>query len=701
VYSLVTPLNTITGDALPPGDNLPRPAPYPDVVWRNPFNLSNIIGGKPDLAISKDGFLTVTPRTVGLFVFAVRCEEYRDNVKIGETRRDFQMLSVDCLTANPPVIKGKKLGDTNFTYKENMSVSFSNTTTDANRCIEVQVYDKDFHNAADGFIEKIRIRAIPIGFKGDVSGIIPTPFDATLTSSDSLATFRICFDKCPYVKGPFQVGIIAYDDACALPLLDTIRVTVNIEPPPNNKPRFTTADIVAEMQEGNPLIEWPIAAVDNDGDVMTISALPETGVALQNVGMKLTVNPQAGNTITGKFSWDPDCRRYDFANKTAFRIRLLVEDRDECVLADPDTMELNLKIKLPSNFSPIIDSDLTPDLQEQEIDSVVTQVNDVLSFNVISNDADGDAMVLGMTGMGFDPAQLSVTFPGDSRSGRVSSRFNWNIRCDQLDLTAKDDFTFRFLVVDKVNKCRIYKADTLYVRVVVLPPDNAQPNLRLTSLLPELKLSADNSVSILLGDQISVKLSGTDADIAPAPDLIKLEMIRAEGKVEPEGYIFAPAEGRNQVESVFSWKPECNIFQDGVYENEYLFTFRVYDDRCFNGKADTTVLHVNVRDIDGSDDDFIPPNVITPNNDGCNDFFALEGFDTPTACGEVHAPNLPLDNCVGRFLGVRIFNRWGVLLFESPDRNFRWYAPGEAMGVYFYYLSYSDKEYKGTISVTY
>jgi hypothetical protein len=178
-------------------------------------------------------------------------------------------------------------------------------------------------------------------------------------------------------------------------------------------------------------------------------------------------------------------------------------------------------------------------------------------------------------------------------------------------------------------------------------------------------------------------------------------LIDAEGTISPEGYIFDPASGHNQVESVFSWKPECNIFQNGVYENDYTFTFRVYDDRCFNAKADTTVLYVNIRDVDGSDDEFIPPNVITPNNDGCNDYFALEGFDEPTACGETRAPHLPLDNCVGRFLGVRIFNRWGILLFESADRKFRWYAPGEAMGVYFYYLSYSDKEYKGTISVTY
>ena len=32
-------------------------------------------------------------------------------------------------------------------------------------------------------------------------------------------------------KGPFVVGIVAYDDACSLPLSDTLRITVNIDTP--------------------------------------------------------------------------------------------------------------------------------------------------------------------------------------------------------------------------------------------------------------------------------------------------------------------------------------------------------------------------------------------------------------------------------------------------------------------------------------
>src|SRR5690606_41081456 len=79
VYSLVTPLNTKSSAAIPfPG---PGPRPYPDVTWRPPFGPSNVMNGNPDLRISDDGFITVTPTTRGWFVFAVKCEEFRGDRK--------------------------------------------------------------------------------------------------------------------------------------------------------------------------------------------------------------------------------------------------------------------------------------------------------------------------------------------------------------------------------------------------------------------------------------------------------------------------------------------------------------------------------------------------------------------------------------------------------------------------------------------
>ncbi|PGH38136.1 MAG: hypothetical protein CRN43_17045, partial [Candidatus Nephrothrix sp. EaCA] len=53
VYSLATPLNTLSGNSKPRAS----PGPYPDVQWRPGYSLSRVTGGTPDLRISRDGIL--------------------------------------------------------------------------------------------------------------------------------------------------------------------------------------------------------------------------------------------------------------------------------------------------------------------------------------------------------------------------------------------------------------------------------------------------------------------------------------------------------------------------------------------------------------------------------------------------------------------------------------------------------------------
>lgn len=110
-YSMVTPLSPKN-----PGQNqAPSPGPYPDVDWRAGYGATSAIPGSPALNIdAQTGQLSVTASQLGLFVFAVKVEEYRRGVKIGEVRRDFQFLVVDCppaTTPNPAVqVKNRPVG---------------------------------------------------------------------------------------------------------------------------------------------------------------------------------------------------------------------------------------------------------------------------------------------------------------------------------------------------------------------------------------------------------------------------------------------------------------------------------------------------------------------------------------------------------------------------------------------------------------
>ncbi len=700
VYSLATPLNTKSSDALPPSG--PRPRPYPEISWRPPFNFRNVMGGTPDLKISDSGFITVTPTVSGLFVFAVKCEEFRNGIKIGEVRRDFQMLVLtSCPVAEPPQIKGKKLTDADYTYDNTMSVSFSNTVMDDSRCIEVQVSDADALKADQNFNEKIKIKAIPLGFKKDVTGILPEITEATLING-STKEFRICFDACPLLNGPFQVGIVAYDDACSLPLSDTLKVTVNIEPPTNAKPFFTTPNVTALIQEGDN-ITWDIEAIDPDGDQLIVGLIP-VGFSPQQAGMKFSIVHQENGKVSAKLVWDAKCDVYDFTKKTNFELWVIAEDVDGCNLANPAIMKFNLSIKLPGNFKPIIDSDLIPDdPQKREVRHSAKKLYDTFSFNVTGSDLDNDFIVLDVRGIGFDINAYDIKFDRVEGNGAVASQFNWSLDCKKIDLNKQDVFNLQFIVVDNVNKCRFNNRDTLDVIVKIEPALNTKPLLEIKSLVATIPM-LNNAITTNLGNQIEMGLYGTDFDNIPTKDHIKIDLIDARGSVPPIGYIFASGEGDGFAETTFTWNPDCSIFLDNNFENDYRFTFRVFDNRCFNVMADTVAIDIIIKDVESNLTTFLPANIITPNGDNCNDYFAMEGIDaipvgecvTQDADGIVR---LPKDNCIRKFAFIRIYNRWGNKVFESNQRNFRWDAKGEPNGVYYYTLHFTDKEYKGSLTV--
>ncbi len=699
VYTLVTPLNATAAVALP----MPSPGPYPEVVWKPGYNLSNIIGGKPDLKISNEGLLTATPRTQGLFVFAVKIDEYRAGEKIGESRRDFQMLVVDaCPQAEPPQIKGKKLTDASFIYNNTMSVSFGNGVADADRCIQVRVSDPDASKIEDNFSEKISIRAVSLNFKKNVKEILPQITSTTLLNG-STQDFTICFPACPYIEGgPYQIGIIAFDDACSLPLSDTLKIEVNIQPPANTKPYFVkpinpiTSVIITEG--GFYESDFEIRDDENDELIVTIT---NNGFILADAGIAVQIEePRVNGIVKGKIRWDAFCDIFDFTNRTYFEVNISANDKDVCDTRELVTTTFKMNVLLPGNADPFIDTDLTVDPQERKVLNLERRINEKLSFTVTGKDlTDNDFLVLDVKQR--DSLKLfGISFPKVSGLGQVSSLFQWDLTCSTVDLKKKDKFLFQFIVVDNSNKCRFYKADTVDVQVKILPPLNAAPELIIQNGSTVVN---DQTVSITLGEPIFFNLIGTDADLLPDKDLLKLTLIEATGNVPPDGYVFTPKEGKGRVESVLSWSPDCSIFKDNIYENTYTFKFRLGDDRCFNVKADTVTLTVKVKDIDNNEREFLPPNVITPNGDGCNDYFAAEGTETCPLGDKTFNPDemiaFPPDNCIRKFELVRIYNRWGNSVFESVDRKFRWYAPDQPAGVYYYLIKFTDKDYKGSVSV--
>jgi hypothetical protein len=703
VYSIVTPLNSKERfRALPTGG--PNPGPYDSVVWKPGFSRVNIMRGNPDLRISDEGLLTVTPSeiSIGLYVFAVRCEEYRNGVKIGEVRRDFQMLVQSaCPDAEPPVIVGKAPGDVEFGSSNQLTVTYANTVTDTDRCFEVRVSDPDALKFDDNFSEDVKLKAIPVGFKKNIKSILPQVSSATI-SNDGTAVFEICLPKCPYnASGIFDIAIIAFDDACTLPLSDTLYIHVNLEPPPNQVPQFNNADgtdITATLEEGDNPSTWQLQAFDNDGDIMDYKLVP-VGFDMASVGMSFSIplsGSQAG-PINAVLSWDPKCEVYDFTKQTEFELYFIVEDRDLCGFVHADTTTFNLSvIDLPENTPPIIDNSMLSGADTIELSWKIHQ--EPLTIQVLGSDVDNSKILLRGHGIGFNAASYGVLFDRDFGQGSVSSPFQWGLNCSNINLNEKSSFEFQLMVVDSLNKCRFYLADTLHLIVHVEPPDNTPPELIISSNNLNHIIENEQLVAIL-GEPIDLLLVGTDENVSP-PDVLSIELLEANGNVEPNGYAFTTSGSQGN----FQWDADCSIFENGVYENQYLFKFRVLDNRCFNAQADTVDLFITIKDADGSGDDFYPMNFVSPNGDGCNDFFAMSSFENqPSACGQVDSKPflLPNDNCLGKFAGIKIYNRWGKQVYESADREFKWMPDNVPVGVYYFSLNFTNKQYRGTITVWY
>ncbi len=128
-YSITTPLYGFQDQS---GNPYIRPAPYPEVQWVDGYGPTNEIPGSPPLSIdSQTGELTVKASKLGLFVFAIRVEEFRNGQKIGEVRRDYQFLVLDCPPVSPPEavisLPGQPVGTTEVTVCDSQSLQLQAT----------------------------------------------------------------------------------------------------------------------------------------------------------------------------------------------------------------------------------------------------------------------------------------------------------------------------------------------------------------------------------------------------------------------------------------------------------------------------------------------------------------------------------------------------------------------------------------------
>ena len=103
------------------------------VPWAAGFSSANMVGGTPPLAIDPvTAELTANPDMLGVYVFALLVEEYRDGVKIGEVRRELQFDTFVCPEDTPSEISWSENSDELFIIEPNKPFCIDIVAEDSN-----------------------------------------------------------------------------------------------------------------------------------------------------------------------------------------------------------------------------------------------------------------------------------------------------------------------------------------------------------------------------------------------------------------------------------------------------------------------------------------------------------------------------------------------------------------------------------------
>jgi gliding motility-associated-like protein len=337
----------------------------------------------------------------------------------------------------------------------------------------------------------------------------------------------------------------------------------------------------------------------------------------------------------------------------------LIASDDGCPLPKYDTLPVRILVEPRTNARPTTLTDL-PNNQATVL------IGSTLRFNVNASDTDRDSLRLEGRGRGFVLSAASMTFANGSGVGSVRQPFAWTPTCNDVGKTYTIDF------VTSENRCGRIQRDSVSVRLNVLP----RPSMR-----PEVSTSLANPmVELIVGTaKINFDVTATDPDKDP----IQLYAVGRGFDLPKVGMKFENKNGIGSITTPFEWVPDCADLQ-GKTNQEYVVDFITEDNSCSPTRFDTVTVKFVLKDL-VANYDITPPNVFTPNADGKNDYFAIS--------------NLPPSNCQQQLEGIEIFNRWGQLVFQSQDKDFRWLGDDVQAGEYYYQIRYTRKIFKGVVTL--
>ena len=486
VYDLVTPLNGHS-DAVVPKPAAADPAPYAPINWKPGLSTLNQIPGRPPLRINKaTGRLTVQPADTGLFVFGVRCAEYRRGEKIGETRRDFQLKVLSCpINIKPSLVLLPTAGNSR-PYRPGRDTL--RLVPGGNRCVRLRFTDPNLNSRLTLSLSPVNFSGLLPNFTTATSGTVRSP-----GAPDTL-TATLCFPDCLNTRGRvFLLDVVVGDDGCSLPKRDTVRVAFTAVPPPNGPPVIsTTAGPTRPLHvRVGDVVSFDVAATDPDDDPIQL-VLAGQGFSPAAVGATLS-QTTVGNQVRGRFTWRVDCA----ALEPSLRNFQFVATTTPCSTLDVVTVTVPIVVDY-ANQPPALASTL-PVARPSEIPLVELALGRQYVATFAGTDADRDGLTLTAAGTSadglrpFDLASAGMRFDAQNGAGVAAGTFRWDVSCNAA--TLGQDLLVTFRLVDATCRplpqvqrvlLRVRKPDTVAVKLYNIITPNDGDCLNQEFRLPDL-----------------------------------------------------------------------------------------------------------------------------------------------------------------------------------------------------------------------
>ena len=308
VYDMVVPLrgnSDTVGNFVRPIP--PLSAPYRRIQWMPGFDSTHQITGPQPLAINRrTGELTMTASQPGLYVFAVRCTEYRNGRRLGEVRREFQELVTSCPTNTVPTLTATVIGPPRQAPLYQPGTVMLLPDPPADRCLSLYAVDGEANSVLT--LAVIAPPGVPVSRlpRLSLTGGTVNPGNRR----DTLVA-RLCFDECFGREGDtLRIGLVLQDEACPEPQRDTVWLAVRSRAVIDQPPTIVFPDPATGAGyevRGEQQLSFLFTGLDPD---------PATRVTVR--GANLTTGALAGfaircprltgdNTATTRLTWDIAC----------------------------------------------------------------------------------------------------------------------------------------------------------------------------------------------------------------------------------------------------------------------------------------------------------------------------------------------------------------------------------------------------------